>query len=185
MKALIKKNSRIIEASGKTIVPLFTNKTSRREKIILDEAEKHIPDDKKICTIFDNFFPNVISDLQIPDYCNYLSQKITHSLSTIIETFEKHPSILNIKKKKLDSLSSFRNTTQEEVLKLVRELNTKKSCQTSEAPSKIIKLNSDIFSTFIYKHFNYCIDKFKFPNDLKHTEIVPIYKKKNKCEKEN
>ena len=37
----------------------------------------------------------------------------------------------------------------------------------------------------IYKHFNWCIDKGEFPNDLKHPDIVPIYKKNNKCEKEN
>ena len=47
-----------------------------------------------------------------------------------------------------------------------------------------MKLNSDIFSNLIYKHFNYCIDKGKFPNNLKYANIVPV-DKKNKCEKEN
>ena len=37
----------------------------------------------------------------------------------------------------------------------------------------------------IYKHFDFCIDKGEFPNDLKHADIVPRYKKNNKCEKEN
>ena len=37
----------------------------------------------------------------------------------------------------------------------------------------------------IYKHFNYCIDKGEFPNDLKYAHIAPVYKKNNKCEKEN
>ena len=49
----------------------------------------------------------------------------------------------------------------------------------------MIKLNSDIFSNLIYKHFNCCTDKGEFPSDLKHADIVPIYKKNNKCEKEN
>ena len=111
---------------------------------------------KKICKISNNFFSNVVSDLKIPDYYNYFPQKNTCSLSTIIETFEKHPSILNIKKRKLDSVFSFRKTTQEEVLKVIQDLNAKKSCQTSDTPTKIIKLNSDIFSNLIYKHFNYC-----------------------------
>ena len=52
-------------------------------------------------------------------------------------------------------------------------------------PTKIIKLNCDIFSNLIYKHFNCCIDKGEFPNDLKHADIVPIYKKNNNCKKEN
>ena len=60
-----------------------------------------------------------------------------------------------------------------------------KSCQTSGIPAKIIKLNSDIFSNLIYKHFNDCIDKSEFLNNLKHADIVPVYKKNNKCTKEN
>ena len=32
-------------------------------------------------------------------------------------------------------------------------------------------MNSDIFSNLIYKYFNYCIDKGKFPNDLKHADM--------------
>ena len=70
-------------------------------------------------------------------------------------------------------------------MKVIQDLNAKKSCQTSDTPTKIIKLNSDIFSNLIYKHFNCCIDKGEFPNDLKHADIVPIYKKNNKCKKEN
>ena len=34
-----------------TVVPLFTKKASKVEKIIFNKAEKHISDDKKICTI--------------------------------------------------------------------------------------------------------------------------------------
>ena len=78
---------------------------------------KTYSDDKKTCKVFNNFFSNVVSDLKIPDYCNYFPQKKhTHSLSTIIETFEKKPSILNIKKRKIDSVFSFRKTTEEKVV---------------------------------------------------------------------
>ena len=59
----------------KTVVPLFKNKVSRGEKIILTEAEKHIFDEKKICKIFNSFFSKVVSDLKIPDYCNYFPSK--------------------------------------------------------------------------------------------------------------
>ena len=69
-------------------------------------------------------------------------------------------------------------------MKVLRDLNTKRSCQRSDTLTKIIKLNSNILSNLIYNHFNYCVDKGEFSNDLKHADIVPIYKK-NKCEKEN
>ena len=122
MKTLIQKKSLIIEPSGKLLL-LFSQirrKAPRGKKIILSETEKHISDDKKNCKIFNDFFSNVVSDLKIPDYCNYFPQKNTCSLSTIMETFDKHRSILNIKKRKLDSEFSFRKTTQEEVLKVIR-----------------------------------------------------------------
>ena len=64
----------------KTVAPLFTNKASRDEKITLTEAEKHISDNRKTCTIFNSFFSNVVSDLKIPDYYNYFPQKIHGSI---------------------------------------------------------------------------------------------------------
>ena len=133
MKALIQKkkitNNRTF---WKTVVPLFTNKAPRGEKIILTEAETHISDDKKICKLFNDLFSNVLSDLKVPDYCNYFPQKNKYSLLTIIETFEKHPSILNFKKRKLDSVFSFRKTTQEEVLKVVWDVKIKKKKLSDE-----------------------------------------------------
>ena len=141
-------------------------KQSKGEEVVLNEAERQISDDEKYSKVFWNFFSNVVSDLKIPNQCNYFSQKNTYSLSIITETFEKHPSILNIKKSKLDSDFSFRKITQKELSKVIRDLTTKSSCETSDTPTKIIKSNSDIFSNLIYKHFNYCIVKGEFPNNL-------------------
>ena len=45
----------------------------------------------------------------------------------------------------------------------------------SDTPTKIIILNSDIFSNLIYKHFNYYIDKGEFPNDLKHAAMQTCF----------
>ena len=110
--------------------------------------QRNISDEKKICRNFNNLFSNVVSNFKIPGYWNFFHKK-THVLSAIIEAFEKHPSILNIKKRKLDSVFPFRKTTQEEVLKVIQVLNAKKICQTSDTPTNIIKLNSDIFSNLI------------------------------------
>ena len=85
----------------------------------------------------------------------------------------------------LNSVFSSRNTTKEEVSISLQCLNTKKSCQASNTPNKSIKLNSDIFSNFIHKYFSCCIDKGEFQNDLKHADIIAIYKKNNKYKKEN
>ena len=39
----------------------------------------------------------------------------------------------------------------------------------SGIPTTVIKLNSDIFSNFIYRHFDYGIVKGEFPNELQHV----------------
>ena len=45
----------------------------------------------------------------------------------------------------------------------------------SDTRTKIVILNSDIFSNLIYKHFNYYIDKGEFPNDLKHAAMQTCF----------
>ena len=114
--------------------------------------QRNISDEKKYAEILINYFQTLPQTLKYLVIGIFSTKK--HVLSAIIEAFEKHPSILNIKKRKLDSVFSFRKTTQKEVLKVILDLNTKKSCQTSDTPTKIIKLNFYVFAYLIRKHFN-------------------------------
>ena len=152
----------------KTVVLLFTSKSSKSENII-NEGDKSISDEKKLCQIFNTFF--------IPNPSNYFKEEKFHSLLTIIENFEKHPSVTNIKNKDSESIFCFKETTPEEVVKVICNLNIRKSCQITDIPTKVIKLNLDILAKFIYRHFNYCIERGEFPNELKHAELVPVQKK--------
>ena len=70
-------------------------------------------------------------------------------------------------------------------MKVICNLNIRKSCQTTDTPTKVIRLNSDILANFIYKHFNYCIDRGEFLNELKHAELFSVQKKNCKRDKEN
>ena len=47
MKALIQKKIMNNRTFWQSVVPLFTKKASKGEKVILNEAEKHISDNKK------------------------------------------------------------------------------------------------------------------------------------------
>ena len=108
----------------------------------------------KACTFFDNFFTN-ISDCNSPPYPpppHPPPKKYTQSLWTIIKTFEKHPSIFNIKKRKVDSVFSLRKTAQEEVSKVIRDLNIKKVIRQVTVPPKLsnwISIFSQIWFTNI------------------------------------
>ena len=57
-------------------------------------------------------------------------------------------------------------------MKIISQLNTAKTCQNADTPTKIIKLNKDIFAKFISNNFNHCIDEGKFSYELKHADVI-------------
>ena len=59
---------------------------------------------------------------------------------------------------------------------MIDNLKTKKVCQNKDILAKVIKLNKDIAAPFISENVNSCIEKGEFHNDLKHADIVPMYK---------
>ena len=64
-------------------------------------------------------------------------------------------------------------------------MNVHKTCQLKDIPTKIIKMNSDIFGNFNSLHFNYCIDTGEFPQEFKNADIIPAHKKREKSDKTN
>ena len=107
----------------RTVVPLFTSKPSKSENII-NEDDKRISNEKKLCQIFHTFFAIVVSNLDIPNP-NYFKEEKFHSISAIIEHFEKLSSVSNIKNKNFESIFFFffKKTTPEEVVKVFRNSN--------------------------------------------------------------
>ena len=61
--------------------------------------------------------------------------------------FQTDPSITTIAKQRPSSSFNFQKTN--EVMKIISQLNTTKTCQNADTPTKIIKLNKDIFARFI------------------------------------
>ena len=80
---------------------------------------------------------------------------------------------------------TFSHVTKEEVLKEIGNLDTTKSSQDKDIPTKVIKQNSDIFGSFICKTFNNMVDSSTFPAALKLAHITPAFKKGSKNSKEN
>ena len=107
------------------------------------------------------------------------------SVLSVLNAFENHSSIKNIKSKKFNSTFSFENTYTDVAMKVTNNLNVAKSCQINDIPTKVIKMNKDIFANFITDHFNYCIAYGEFPNELKHADVIPSHKKNEKCDKTN
>ena len=68
-----------------------------------------------------------------------------------IKTFEKHRSILKIKKLISGSCRlSFENVSLEDIKKVTQEVDISRTSQFLDIPSNIIKENVDIFSEFFF-----------------------------------
>ena len=67
--------------------------------------------------------------------------------------------------------------------KIINNLDISKSTQQGDIPTKIIKDNKDLFSSFISANFNNAVNKGVFTNELKQADIKPICKKESRNEK--
>ena len=83
-----------------------------------------------------------------------------------------------------NNVFSFRNVTYEEILNEINSLGTSKSTQSEDNPLKIIK-DADIFANFILQNFSKCTIDGKFPDQLKKTDVSPVFKKGNHNDKTN
>ena len=71
------------------------------------------------------------------------------------------------------------------VSKIIKNLDTSKATQQGDIPIKIIEDNKDLFPYFTSASFSNAVNKGAFPDELKHADIKPIYKKEPRNEKEN
>ena len=122
-------------------------------------------------------FSIIVSELNIPKkYHCFLNDMDSDYVLSVLNAFENHPSIKNIKSKKFNSTFSFENTYSDVVMKIINNLNVAKSCQMNNIPIKVIKLKKDIFDNFITGGFNYCSAYGKFPDYLKHPDVTHLQK---------
>ena len=100
-----------------------------------------------------------------------MHNKRNDSLKEEPNYFENQPSNVNIKRKDTGKSFTFRETNSNEVIKLIKTLNINKACQNTAFLTKIIKLNADLFANFIFRNFNYCLQKDEFPCVHKHADL--------------
>ena len=143
--------------------PLLSNKVVSNEKITLIENNNIIENDEKTATVLNNFFSNVITSLNIPQYneTEPVSQNINDPLIAGIIKYRSNPSIIAIKDKCNSDLHfNFSFAEYDEITKEINNLKTNKATQNTDIPTKLIKENSDIFVDFIFENLNDCIAKF-------------------------
>ena len=93
------------------------------EKVNLIENGKNIFNNTELCNIFNGFFSNIVSKLNIPKkYHNFLNDMDSDSVLSVLNAFENHPSINHIKSKNSTSTFSFENTYADVAMKIINNL---------------------------------------------------------------
>ena len=85
----------------KTVKPFLSDKTMVDDKITLVENDEIITDDLKIAETFNNFFSEIVPNLNITTNSEILTDTslIDDPVLKAIKKYEKHPSIKMIKEK--------------------------------------------------------------------------------------
>ena len=172
----------------KTVKPPLSEKFNARERISLIENGEIVKTQKGTADAFNNFFGNIVKNLNISQYSDFdpIIENVKDPTLKAILKYKKHPSILAIRTKcNRNGIFNFREVSFKEIETEIRLLKLNKASQYSGIPSKIIKENSDIFANIICESVNNSIKSSIFPSCLKHADVTPLHKKCNKSLKVN
>ena len=154
----------------------------------MSENWKIVKTEKGTAAVFNNFFGNIVKNINISQYSGFgpIKENVKDATLKAILKYKKHPSILAIKTKCNSSgVFSVRKVSFKQIETEISSFKLVKASQYSDIPTRTIKKNSDIFSNFIWEIINNSIKSSNFPSSLKHADVTPLHKKCNKSLKEN
>ena len=161
----------------------FTSKHSRGDtSIMLVEKGELILSEKKICSIFNTYFGNIVQSLNLFRCSSSLLNnqrlcvKLDKTDATILK-YQHHPSIKMIKKRFLDlPVFNFQAVSVVNVKEIMMELKTDKAV-SGEIPVEILK-DCDFSFHALTNCINESIENGTFPDSLKEANIAPVYNPK-------
>ena len=90
-----------------------------------------------------------------------------------------------MKHKPNKSKFSFSGVAKQSIESLIKTLDSSKTIQKDNIPTKIIKENMDIMSNIFHDNISKCFSEYFFLDDLKRAEVIPIFKKDIKKDSKN
>ena len=105
-----------------------------------------------------------------------------------IDIFENHISIKKIHETFPNIIPEnfhFKEVSKDDVRKEIRNLNVKKSSTYGSIPASILKQCVDAYLPYIIDSINYSLRESTFPEKLEHSEVIPVYKKRDPLKIEN
>ena len=166
----------------KVMKPALTNKgIISSDVIVLEENGEQISDESKLVEIFNDHYINIVEktmghppvSLGDPsDPC-----KDGETVKLIIDKFCDHPIIAKIRENypEMDSFS-LPLATKEEINKILRNIDTSKSCGPDKIPPKIVNMSADILDKPLAKIINENVSRNKFSENAK-KQMYPLFSK--------
>ena len=140
---------------------------------------------KKIATLMNNYFINITKNLDLKPS----TVPNTSDIDEITKHFDDHISVCKIKEAYSEILRednfSFKMVSMDEVKKKVLKLNSKKSSTYGAIPASILKQTIEVHLKYLTNTINNSLKESTFPDELKQSEVMPVYKKLDPLQKEN
>ena len=186
---LNKKDITVKKKLWQTIKPFVSEKTKSRKKITLIEDENLVSDNVEVANCVNNFFSNIVKNLEIPKYGVEDDLHVnmnSHPTFKAVFKYKNYPSIISISRFR-HQVSNFHFSCIDKntIAKEIRGLRTTKASQDNDLPAKILKENADYFAEFICIQFNNSVNSSKFQSSFKCANITPIFKNESGNHKTN
>ena len=145
-----------------------------------------ISESTKNAEVLNDYFINIVKDLNIPNIATTEESVKTDPIENIIQTYANHSSICRIREHvdQIDQVSFCKiNVSQME--KEINNLNPKTAPGEDGIPANIVKEAEDILKSPPTQLFNISVEDQKFPNNLKYAIVTPLFKKDDNTDKAN
>ena len=129
----------------------LSDKSCVKEQINLAEKGEFLKTDLETAKVLNNFFGNIVKNLEINKYSNFdpVINNVQDPTLRAILKYKGHPTILAIQNKCKNRIkSAFEEMDLASIEKEIHNLKINKASQSTDIPTKIIKENVDTFTEF-------------------------------------
>ena len=159
--------------------PFLSDKCALSSRIFLVSGDEIISDDIEIAEIINNCYKNAAGKLGLKEYENSFDINENNSLDPvdiITEKYKNHPSIKIINENiQFDSRFSFKEISEDDIKKELKNLNTKKASTFGNIPTKILKDSSEDCSIVLRNIWNFeNLGKQHFSQNLNLADVTPV-----------
>ena len=147
------------------------------KRLMSEKLTRHsnISRDDQIAKKFSEYFIN-IPILNMPSN-GYKCTDSSDPILKILDKYKDHPSIEFIKAKDNSQVFKFRQIDIEKIKKSFQSLDPRKAAYKHNTKTNPLKKNIDFFTKYTRDDINDSIRSSKFPEELKHADIIPADKK--------